>query len=162
MLKISLFFLCCLFCCAAEVQITARHFSADEQALISVFTGSVIATRASDTMKADKMTVTFTNAHEVKRFEANGNASFSVTTEDNRHFNGEADTIIYQPQEGLYTLSGHAWIEDTTDKRKVVGEHIVLNELTKAINVSGEDALPVKLIFTLKDKNETERNVTDR
>jgi lipopolysaccharide export system protein LptA len=114
-------------------------------------------------MKADKMTIIFSSAREVHRFEANGSAVFAVTTEDNRHFNGEADNIVYLPKEGLYTLSGHAWIEDTTDKRKVVGEHIVLNELTKAIKVSGEDAVPVKLIFTVKDKNETvDSNATDR
>lgn len=138
-----------------QVEIAARTFSSDEKAGKTVFTGDVVITRGSDVMKADRITVFSTPEREVTRFEAIGNTFFDVTTDDNHHFKGRANELVYLPVEGLYTLTGAAEVEDLTEKRKISGEHIVLNELTKMANVTGGESEPVKIIFTLKDRNES-------
>lgn len=141
-----------------QVEIVARTFSSDERAGRTVFTGDVVITRGLDVMKADQITVFSTPEREITRFEAIGNAFFDVTTDDNHSFRGEADELVYLPVDGLYTLKGRALVEDLTDKRKISGDHIVLNELTKKASVTGKEAEPVKIIFTIKERNESAEN----
>ncbi|MDR0746440.1 MAG: hypothetical protein LBE89_00930 [Helicobacteraceae bacterium] len=157
MSKICSFFVLCCFACGAQVEITAQKMFADEKTSTAVFSGSVAIKRAKDTIKAEKITLTFTPNREVKRFEAEHNCSFDVTADQNRRFTGEADYLEYLPFEGIYKLRGHAWIEDINDKRKVYGERIELNEKTLSTQVIGEEKQPVKLIITIKDKNESDR-----
>ncbi|GHS86941.1 hypothetical protein FACS189487_02120 [Campylobacterota bacterium] len=156
MLKIfNLFVFSAVLLCGGEIEITSKQFRADELAGRSVFLGSVEAKRGADYLRGDKMIVLFSQNREVTRFEVTGNTSFFVRMDDNSSYIGEADEIVYLPAERLYTLKGKAWVEDRVNKRKVIGEHIVFNELTRVADVSGDEAKPVKLIFTIKDGNDS-------
>jgi lipopolysaccharide export system protein LptA len=157
MSKICNFFILCCFAFGAQIEITAKKMFIEEGASAAIFTGSVFVKRLKDTIKAEKITLVFTPSREIKRFEAERNCSFDITTGKNRRFIGEADYLEYLPFEGVYKLRGHAWIEDVNDKRKVYGERIELNEKTLSTQVLGEEKQPVKLIITIKDKNETDR-----
>ncbi|GHV08128.1 hypothetical protein AGMMS50229_16050 [Campylobacterota bacterium] len=149
---------CCfsvLFCAAlnaAQIEVTAKSFVADENEQRSHFSGSVVVVRGADTLRADKISLAWTKTREIKVFEADGNASFDITTDNGTHFVGRANRLIYTPADGLYSLKGHAVVEDRTNQRKIEGESIVLNELTRVAKVDGEESVPVKLIFTIKDQ----------
>lgn len=156
-LTILLFF-ALFFHAQQQVEIVAKTFSTDEKLGRTVFTGNVVITRGADIIKADQITVFSTPLREVSRFEAIGNTYFDITTDDNHSFRGEAQELVYLPMEGLYTLKGAAVVEDLTQKRKLSGENIVLNELTKMANVTGGPSEPVKIIFTLKERNESAEN----
>jgi lipopolysaccharide export system protein LptA len=137
---------------ADQVEVVAEHFEVDEKAGRTTFQGSVVITRGLDVMKADQIVVYATPDREVRLFEATGNTWFDITTEDNHNFRGRADELTYVPDTGLYTLVGNAWVEDVTNVREISGDEIVLNELTKVANVVGREKKPVKVIFTIQER----------
>lgn len=139
----------------SQVQIVSKTFSADEKSGIAIFSGSAEVTRGVDVIRGDKITVFSTPEREVYRFEVIGSAFFDITTDDNRTFKGSGDELVYLPLEGLYTLKGNAVVEDITEHHKVSGDHIVLNEFTKSTIVEGKESAPVKIIYSIKDKNAT-------
>lgn len=140
---------------AAQVEIVSKTFSADEKSGIAVFSGNAVVTRGGDEIRGDKITVYSTPQREVYRFEVNGSAFFDVTTEDNRTFKGKGNELLYLPLDGIYTLRGDAVVDDITENHKVSGDLIKLNEFTKSTEVVGEESRPVKIIYTIKDKNES-------
>jgi len=150
---ITLFFSLVIAAAAQQVEIKSLHWSADEKAGVTVFTGNVIITRNQDKMWADKVVVTADANQEVDRFDAEGNTAFELYLEDNRTFKGHSERFVYEPQKKLFTLTGNAMVEDVTNERKIYGEEIVLNEITKKAEVSGEVQKPVKVIFKLKEDN---------
>ncbi|MDR2034068.1 MAG: lipopolysaccharide transport periplasmic protein LptA [Helicobacteraceae bacterium] len=152
----NFFFLFSALLFAEEIEVTAKQFYADENARRAILTGSVVVTKGKDVLRGEKMIILFTPDRQVSRFESSGGASFSATLEKpDSKYEGEADELVYLPSKGEYTLNGRAWVEDLTNKRKVIGDHIVFNEQTRIAKVSGQDSAPVKLIFTIKDRNDT-------
>lgn len=158
-MRAFLFVLIATFAFAAgQVEIVSKTFSADEKSGIAVFSGNAVVTRGKDVIKGDKITVYSTPEREVYRFEVNGTASFDVTAEGNRTFIGSGDELLYLPKDGIYTLRGNAVVEDLSEHHKVSGELIKLNEFTKSTEVVGEESRPVKIIYTIKEKNASEDN----
>ncbi|MDR0665375.1 MAG: lipopolysaccharide transport periplasmic protein LptA [Helicobacteraceae bacterium] len=140
---------------AATIEANADRLYADEKTGRTVLEGSVKIIRGADVLRGDRVTVLFTPDREVSRFESKGSSSFSVTIENGAQYTGEADEIVYVPAEGVYTLKGRASVEDPINKRKIIGEQIAFNEITRIARVSGKESSPVRLIFTIKDRNET-------
>ncbi|MDR3347021.1 MAG: hypothetical protein LBN32_00245, partial [Helicobacteraceae bacterium] len=96
------------------------------------------------------------NERNIKRVEAKKDAFFDVNASDS-NFEGGADEFSYALSEGVYRLKGRAWVEDITNKRRIEGENIILNVKTRVAQVIGEEATPVKFIFTIQDRNESRR-----
>lgn len=134
---------------AGEVEINADKFEGNQESGISKFTGSVVATKDGSKIASDIMTVYTNKKNQIERMEAAGGAKFFVS-EKGKNYQGSANTIIYMPQTKEYTLIGNGYVEFIEEKRKVFGDTIHLNELTKKANVTGSNK-PAKFIFYTDD-----------
>ncbi|MDR2152487.1 MAG: lipopolysaccharide transport periplasmic protein LptA [Helicobacteraceae bacterium] len=143
------------FASADTIEASADRLFADENAGRTVLEGSVKIVKGKDILRGDRVTISFTKEREISRFESKGASSFSVTANDGAEYKGEADEIVYLPAEGVYTLKGNARVEDPINKRKIIGEQITFNEITRIARVSGKESAPVRMIFEIKDRNET-------
>lgn len=152
-LKIILIFLPLFALFASEVEITAKRFDGDDKSGVSKFSGAVKVLKGSDIILADTMFVYFDTARKPIRFEAIGSATFSMKEESGKTYKGKAKTIIYYPNQKEYQLMGDAFVEYVEEKRKVYGEKIIVNDVTKKASVVGEESgKPAKFIFFLEDK----------
>jgi lipopolysaccharide export system protein LptA len=141
-----------MFLLSSEVEINAKKFEGDQESGISRFTGDVVATKGNDKITSDSMIVYTLKNNKIQKIEAISNAKFWIT-DKGKSYRGSADTIIYQPETKEYTLIGHGFLEYVEDKKKIYGDKIYINELTKKASVSGSDK-PAKFIF-YTDENKT-------
>lgn len=139
---------------ADKVEIESLKFEAYEERGISIFTGNVSIKKNEDRMFADKVVVFVDKERQIKKFEASGNTSFTIHTDDNNSFEGSADQFVYTPKNGELILTGNAKINDMNNAREISGERVILYEKQKVAKVMGEEKKPVKLIFEL-DEEET-------
>jgi lipopolysaccharide export system protein LptA len=150
--KLFLFLLLTTFAISGKIEINAQNVTADDNNGITVFSGNVSITRGQDVMRADNIIVYMNDKKDVDKFEATGNTSIYIISENNETFKGSSDEFVYWPLKQLFRLRGDAIIEDTTNKRKLMGTEIIFNEKTKLANVTGKDSKPVKVIFNVEDK----------
>ncbi|MDD3467191.1 MAG: lipopolysaccharide transport periplasmic protein LptA [Campylobacterales bacterium] len=157
--KLFLLSLCAYTLFAAEVEITANRFDGDDKSGISKFSGNVKATKEGDVITSDVMFVYFDSAKKPIKFEAVGNANFLATQGAGKTYKGKAKTITYFPNQKEYLLVGDAHVEYVEEKRKVYGDRIFVNDITKKATVVGEDGgKPAKFIFFVEDKNSTKKS----
>lgn len=140
-----------------QVEINAQNVTADDKSGITVFSGKVSITRGKDLMKADNIIVYLTKEKEVEKFEAKGNTSIYIVSEEGQAFKGKSDEFIYWPLKQLFKLKGNAEVEDITNNRKLIGNEIIFDEKTKLANVTGEESKPVKVIFNVKEKDKEKK-----
>lgn len=157
--KLLLWFFCAYLAFGAEVEITAKRFDGDDKSGVSKFSGNVKATKENDVITSDVMFVYFDAARKPTKFEAVGNANFFTTQGPGKTYKGKAKTITYFPNQKEYLLVGDAYVEYIEEKRKVYGDRIFINDVTKKATVVGEEGgRPAKFIFYVEDKNGTKKN----
>lgn len=139
-----------LFC--GEIQIDAQKFEGDQVSGISRFSGDVVAIKDGDKITADTMVVHTLKNNKIQKLEAISNAKFWLS-DKGKSYRGSADTIIYMPETKEYTLIGNGFLEYVEERRKVYGDRIYINELSKKASVSGSKK-PAKFIF-YTDENKT-------
>jgi lipopolysaccharide export system protein LptA len=139
------------FLFADKVEIESDRFEADENKLVSKFIGNVKIRKNSDEINSSKLFITFDKEKKPIRYEAVGNASFRVVI-GNKHYEGNANIIIYEPKSSRYTFKGNAFLHEIDTGKKVYGEKIFVDEATGRSEVVGEKGKPVKFIFETKDK----------
>ncbi|HOI82792.1 MAG TPA: lipopolysaccharide transport periplasmic protein LptA [Campylobacterales bacterium] len=159
-----MFFKILLSCClafslfAAEVEITAKRFDGDDKSGVSKFSGNVKVVKEGDTIYSDTLFVYTDAARKPHKFEAIGNASFVMIQEGNKTYKGKARTITYFPNQKEYLLVGDGYVEYVEEKRKVFGDRIFVNDVTKKATVVGEEGgKPAKFIFFIEDKNSSKK-----
>ncbi len=143
-----------LFLMAGEVEINSKKFEGDQDTGVSKFSGDVVATKDGSKITSDTMLVYTTKDNKIQRLEAIGNAKFWAS-DKGKSYKGSANTIVYVPDAKDYTLIGNGYLEYIEEKRKVYGDNIHINELTKKANVMGSDK-PAKFIFYTED-NKTKK-----
>lgn len=143
-----------LFLLAGEVEINSKKFEGDQDSGVSKFSGDVVATKDTSKITSDTMFVYSTKDNKIQRMEAIGNAKFWIT-DKGKSYQGSANTIIYIPDTKDYTLIGNGYLEYVEEKRKIYGDNIHINELTKKANVAGSNK-PAKFIFYTED-NKTKK-----
>lgn len=154
MKQIILFLSLAALVLANKVEIESLKFEAYEERGISIFTGNVSIKKGEDRMFADKVVVFVDEERQIKKFEASGNTSFAIHTDDNNSFEGSAQQFVYTPKTGELILTGNAKIKDALNAREISGERVILYEKQKIAKVMGEEKKPVKLIFELEDEGE--------
>ncbi len=139
---------------ASEVEITAKRYDGDDKSGVSKFNGNVKVVKGGDTIYSDTLFVYTDSNRKPTKFEAVGNASFVMIQEGNKTYKGKAKTITYFPNEKEYLLVGDGYVEYVEEKRKVFGDRIFVNDITKKATVVGEEGgKPAKFIFFIEDKN---------
>ncbi len=137
---------------AEELKVIANNFEADEKRGISIFSGDVTITKGSDIMKAEKVTINIDkNRHPIK-YSAEGNVTFFITTEDNSTYEGKAMRAIFSPDEQEYKFIGDVELYQLNEKKKIVGNEVIVNMLKGTAVAQGMKNRPVIMIFELEEK----------
>ena len=144
------------FLSAAEVIITSNNFEGDDNAGISKFYGNAKAVKGQDVITANTFMVYTDSKRKMQKIEAIENAKFYIVN-DGKTYKGYADKLIYYPDKKEYELIGNAMAEYIEEKRKVYGDHIIVNNDTKKAVVVGSEAKPARFIFFIEDENKSKK-----
>jgi len=147
--------LCCASCAliAAEVEITADKFFADEKKKISIFEGNVKVVKEGDKITAKKITIDFDDKKQPIRYIATGDAKANLTMNQKKYY-GEAEKMTYEPNKSLYTLEKKAFLHELDTDKKVYGDFIRVDQISGHYEVDGKGTGPVKFIFKVEDKKQ--------
>jgi len=132
-----------------NVEVTAKHFEADETKLISKFNGNVKVVKGSDVITAENLTINFDKKKNPLKYTAFGHATFKLTL-NKKHYKGKADKIIYDPVKKFYRFIGNAFLQESDSGKKVYGDDIKIDQLNGKYDVSSSSDKPVKFIFKVK------------
>jgi lipopolysaccharide export system protein LptA len=136
---------------AANVEVVAEKFFADEKQQVSVFTGNVIVTKEKDKLVADKVVIDFDKERQPLKYTATGNAKINMIIEDKKYF-ASSDTMIYDPVNSNYTLLKNAFLHEIVTDKKVYGDRIWVDQLSGRYEVDSDGKKPVKFIFKVEEK----------
>lgn len=140
---------------AANVEVVAEKFFADENKQISVFTGNVIVTKETDKLVADKVVITFDAKRQPLKYTATGNAKIDMIMNEKEYF-ASAQTMIYEPGKDEYTLIEDAFLHEKTSDKKVYGDRIWVNQISGKYEVDSDGEKPVKFIFKVEEKEKAQ------
>jgi len=137
---------------AQNVEVAADKFWASEQEGQGVFTGNVIITKGSDTLKAQKLTIYFDDQKKPLKYEASGDATGNLTL-NGVHYFGKGEIFIYEPNISRYTIKKNGMLHEIETDRKVYGEMITVNQSTGSYEVDSKPSKPVKFIFKVDEQS---------
>ncbi len=137
--------------CAAEVEVTAEKFFADEKKKMSTFEGNVVITKESDKLTAKKVLIEFDDKKQPIRYIATGDA-FVKMMMNGKHYEGKAQKMTYVPNENVYFLEQKAFLHELDTDKKVYGDYIRADQNSGQYEVDGKGKAPVKLIFKIEEK----------
>jgi len=138
---------------AAEVEVTADKFFADESKKISIFEGHVVVIKEGDKLTAKKIVIEFDDKRQPLRYIATGDAKGNLTMNQKKYY-GEAEKMTYEPNKSLYTLEKKAFLHELETDKKVYGDFIRVDQISGQYQVDGKGAAPVKFIFKVEDKKQ--------
>lgn len=154
MIKQILFlFALALFSHAEELKVISENFKADQSKGIAVFSGNVKISKGLDEINASKVTIYTDKEKKPVKYTAEGDVSFSITTEENELYHGKAQTVIYIPAEREYRFYTKVDLIRMDDYRRVKGDKVILNTVHGQASAQSTKDEPVMMIFTLEDKN---------
>lgn len=136
---------------AAEVQVTADKFFADEKKKISIFEGNVTVIKEGDKLTAKKITIDFDDKKQPIRYVATGDAKANMIMNGKKYY-GEAEKMTYEPNLSLYTFEKKAFLHEIDTDKKVYGDFIRVDQISGHYDVDGRGSAPVKFIFKVEDK----------
>lgn len=134
-----------------NVEITSKHFEADEAKLISKFTGDVKVVKGYDTITSNTLIINFDKNKNPVKYTATGKAKFKLIL-NKKHYAGKADKIIYNPLKKYYRFIGNAFLQDIDTHKKIYGDDITIDQLNGKYDVKSSGNKPVKFIFKVEDK----------
>jgi lipopolysaccharide export system protein LptA len=150
-MRILLVFLVALgAACAAQIEVNADKFDADEKRLVSEFSGNVQVKNGNDTLKAERVVIDFDTHKQPTRYTAYGNVSAQMLL-DGKHYTASGEQLTYEPKDQKYILEGSAHLSETDSGKKVYGEKIEVSQLNGTYSVVGATNEPAKFIFQIED-----------
>ena len=114
---------------AAQVEVTADKFFADEKKQVSIFEGNVVVIKEGDKLVANKVTIEFDAKKQPLRYIATGNAKANITMNAKKYY-GEAEKMTYEPPISLYTLEKKAFLHEIETDKKVYGDFIRADQIS--------------------------------
>lgn len=149
------YLLLALFCAALfakDIQITSDKFYANQNTLISTFTGHVTVTDAGSNVKADKIQVFFTKEKKPIKFVATGGVKAFITTKEGRKFEASAAEMILYPNTEKIELKNNAVITEVNTKNKITGSTVIFNKKSGEAEVYGSANKPVRFTIEVDEK----------
>ncbi|MEA1919906.1 MAG: lipopolysaccharide transport periplasmic protein LptA [Campylobacterota bacterium] len=137
---------------AQELKVVANSFEADEKRGLSIFTGDVSITKDSDVMKASKVEIHIDKDRRPIKYIAEGSVTFFIRTEENATYEGKAERAVFYPNEQEYKFSGDVELYQLNEKKKIVGNEVIVNMLKGTAIAQGIENRPVIMIFELEEK----------
>ncbi|MGD9971069.1 MAG: lipopolysaccharide transport periplasmic protein LptA [Sulfuricurvum sp.] len=139
--------------CAEELKVIADAFKGDQKKGISSFSGNVRLSKGKDELNASKLTIYTDAENKPTRYEADGDVSFYIVTENQEKYRGTAQKALYLPGENEYRFSNKVDLVRLDDYRRVRGDKVVVNMLHGQASAESAKDEPVIMIFTVDDKN---------
>ena len=154
-MKSILFLIFIIFSLSAEeLKIKADTFSADEKKGISIFSGNVAITKSSDNLSASKVVVHVDKKNQPTKFVAKGNVVFSIKTQEGALYKGKAGKVKYFPEKKEYHFYKNVTLEQVNEKKKIMGDEVVLKTIEGKAYAKGAKSEPVIMIFEIPEKEE--------
>ena len=144
---------------AEQVEVVADRFSADETKLRSEFVGNVKVTKGKDVLVANQVVITFDEKRQPLKYVATGNAEATVTLKDKTYF-VKGQKLTYEPSTLRYTVEKDAFLHEKETDKKVYGDVITVNQTQGTYEVDGKASKPVKFIFQVEEKKQTQKEET--
>ncbi len=136
---------------AAQVEVTAEKFFADEKKKISTFEGNVVVIKESDKLTAKKVLIEFDDKKQPIRYIATGDA-FVKMIMNGKNYEGKAQKMTYMPNENVYLLEQKAFLHELDTDKKVYGDYIRADQNSGQYEVDGKGKAPVKFIFKVEEQ----------
>jgi len=146
---------------AEQLQIVADNFERNQQKKFSSFTGHVNIKKGLDDLKASQVFVYVDDKNRPIKYEASGDVSFSVTTENNVTYMGKSQLLIFLPLKKEYQFYKKVYIQEKNTARTLSGEKIVLNMTSGNAKIAGKAKVPVRVTFEIDDKNSTKTGLNN-
>jgi lipopolysaccharide export system protein LptA len=137
-----------------ELKVVADSFEADEKRGVSIFKGNVSIKKGSDEMNASMVSIHVDKDRHPTSYVAEGDVHFFITTEDNATYSGKAQKAVFSPDEKEYQFSGDVELMQRNDKKKIVGDSVVVNMIKGTAIAQGKKNRPVIMIFELEEEND--------
>lgn len=144
---------------AEQLQIVADSFERNQQKKFSSFTGHVNIKKGLDELKASQVFVYVNDENQPIKYEASGDVSFSVTTENNVTYMGKSQLLIFSPLKKEYQFYKKVYIQEKNTARTLSGEKIILNMTSGNAKIAGKAKVPVRVTFEIGDKNSTKKGI---
>ncbi|MBU1658372.1 lipopolysaccharide transport periplasmic protein LptA [bacterium] len=135
-----------------ELKIKADLFNGDEKAGISTFEGNVNIIKGSDELNASKVTIYTDADHQPTKFVAKGNVSFYIKTQQGPTYKGVSQEVIYLPQKKEYHFFKNVHLQQTDDRKEIIGDAVVLKTIEGKAYAKGAKSDPVIMIFKIKEE----------
>ena len=136
---------------ADQVDIKAERFYADDISKIAYFEGDAQIKQGSNEFNASKIVVYFNKKKKATKYEAIGSVNFDII-EKEIHYQGEAKSITYLPNESKYYFFGGVVLRDLTNNRKIVAQSISMDLKTGLADIKGAKKQPVHFRFEIEDR----------
>lgn len=137
----------------SQIEVSAKHFYADEKKGENVLSGDVFIKRGNDTLRSNKLIINTSPTRKALKYTATGDARFEITLND-KFYKGRADEIIYFVGADSYEIRGNAQIEELSTNKKLIGERITIDRKRGVYQVSSNEQKPVKFVFELDESLE--------
>lgn len=160
LIVLSLFLASCLI--SQELKIKADQFDGDEKSGVSIFTGNVNIVRKNDELNATKVTVYTDEAHQPKKYVAEGDVSFHIETKEGALYQGVAQKVIYMPNVKEYHFFKDVHLKQIDEKKEIIGDEVVLKTIEGKAYAKGAKTEPVIMIFKIEkeEDNTTKKTQT--
>ena len=152
---LTLIALLCTLSFAQELKIKADSFKADQAKGISEFKGNVKIVKAEDILEASQVTIYTNKQNKPTKFIALGRVHFKITTKKGDHYEGNANKVIYKPQQKVYEFFENVHLKQLGSKKEILGDEVVLRLQSGKAYAKGVKSEPVIMIFDIPDTNST-------
>jgi len=133
------------------VDIQADHFYASDISHEAYFEGNAQIKQGSNEFNASKIVVFFNNKRKATKYRASGSVKFDLT-ENNTHYVGQAEKVVYAPTSSKYLFSGDVVLEDLTNNRVIKAKSVSLDLKTGLADIKGGKKKPVHFRFEIEDR----------
>jgi lipopolysaccharide export system protein LptA len=150
-LLISFFIFYSINISADIVDIQADHFYASDISHEAFFEGNAQIKQGSNEFNASKIVVFFDSKRKATKYKASGLVKFDLR-ENNIHYKGQADSVVYAPTSSKYHFSGDVILRDLTNNRTIKAKTISLDLKTGLADIKGGKKKPVHFRFEIEDR----------
>ena len=133
------------------VDIKADHFYASDISHEAFFEGNAKIKQGKNEFSASKIVVYFNNKRKATKYKASGLVKFDLT-ENNIHYKGQADSVVYSPTSSKYLFSGDVVLKDLTNNRTIKANSVSLDLKTGLADIKGGKKKPVHFRFEIEDR----------
>lgn len=143
-----------------ELRVKSKSFNADQKKGISIFEGTVNVIKGNDELNASKVTIYTDAEQKPTKFIAEGNASFSVLTEEKALYVGKAQKVIYIPESKEYYFYENVHLKQINERKEIIGDEVVLKTIEGKAYANSVKDEPVVMIFDMPEEKEKKKKGT--